>query len=57
MLYYDSPDITVDWDEQTKSVVMKWKGFVSGEDFRGEVEKGLELIKAKQGAKRLADLI
>jgi hypothetical protein len=56
MHYYDSPDITIDWDEQTKSVVMKWKGFVSGEDFRSEVVKGLELIKGKKGVKWLADL-
>lgn len=56
MLFYESPELRIDWDESGKCVVMEWKGFVTGNSFRDAVDKGLELLIEKRGDKWLADL-
>lgn len=56
MLYYTKPYLTIEWDEKSQSVIMEWKGFVCGADFRDAVNKGLELLVEKRGAKWMADL-
>ena len=48
--------ITIDWDENIQTVVMKWHGYVKGDAMRRIVEKGLVLLQEKQGVKWLADL-
>ena len=56
MLFFESPELRIDWDESCRSVVMEWKGFVTGKAFREFVDKGLELLVQKRGCKWLADL-
>ena len=56
MVYFDEPFLTIRWDSITQCVVMEWKKFVLGEDFRKGLDKGLELVKEKQSKRWLADL-
>lgn len=56
MIFFESPEINIEWDEMDKLVIMEWKGFVIGEKFRNAVDKGLELLIEKRGSKWLADL-
>ena len=52
----DTPYLTVHWNEEIKCVWMEWKKFVKGAGFRNGLDKGLELIIAKESSKWLADL-
>ncbi|MCL4515842.1 MAG: STAS/SEC14 domain-containing protein [Firmicutes bacterium] len=56
MIYLELPYVTIQWDESIACVAMKWKGFIPGEDFQNGLNKGVELLAAKQGRKWLSDL-
>lgn len=51
--YYDSPQATVSWNEMVKAVVLEWKGFAKGEQYRTPLNKLLELVVQKQSNKVL----
>lgn len=48
--------LSIDWDPNTQAVIMKWKSFAHGDDFRAGLNAGLDLIKEKKSHKWLADL-
>lgn len=56
MVHVDTPYLTIRWNKELKCVVMRWKAFVSGEDFRAGLDSGLELVRHKHSTKWLADL-
>lgn len=56
MVYLDEPYLTIRWNTQIQSVVMEWKKFVKGDDFRAGLDKGLELVREKRAKRWLADL-
>ncbi len=56
MSFGDEPSVTITWDENIQSVMMKWRGYIKGDGMRKMVDKGLSLLQEKQGAKWLADL-
>lgn len=56
MVHFEAPYITIHWDEAIKSVDMEWKKFVSGDNFRNALDKGLALLVEKKTTKWLADL-
>ncbi|MFC5469111.1 hypothetical protein ACFPPD_10300 [Cohnella suwonensis] len=55
MKFYDSPQATVSWNETVKAVVIEWKGFALGEQYRTPLNKLLELAVQKQSNKVLYD--
>ncbi|WP_128103493.1 hypothetical protein [Paenibacillus sp. DCT19] len=55
MIFYDSPQATVTWNEEKKVVVLQWKSFAKGEPYRTPLNKVLELAVQKRTNKALYD--
>ncbi|MHA7963372.1 hypothetical protein ACX93W_04430 [Paenibacillus sp. CAU 1782] len=55
MVFYDSPHATVTWNEENKVVVLQWKSFAKGEQYRTPLNKVLELAVQKRTNKALYD--
>lgn len=56
MVHFDKPFLTIYWDNSIACVIMEWKKFVAGNDFRTGLDTGLQLIIDKRSTKWLADL-
>lgn len=56
MSYYDEPHLEVRYDSTVDAVVMEWKRFAKGDDFRDGLDTGLELVERKRAKNWLADL-
>ncbi|NJP04710.1 MAG: hypothetical protein HC837_03290 [Chloroflexaceae bacterium] len=56
MVYFDTSYLCIRWDSEINSVLMEWKSFVFGNDFRQGLNKGLELAREKRASRWLADL-
>lgn len=56
MIYFDEKYLTVRWDAAYRCVVMAWKSYATGPQFRTGLEKGLELVKKKAAKNWLADM-
>jgi hypothetical protein len=56
MINFESPNLSVGWDETLQSVIMEWTGFVYGGNFKKMVGQGLDLLIEKKGCKWLANL-
>lgn len=55
MIFYDSPQATVTWNEEKKVVILQWKSFAKGEQYRTPLNKLLELSVQKRSNKALYD--
>lgn len=53
---FDRPYITIRWDTMNKIVIMQWKSFVMGEDFRDALDTGLNIAIENNTGRWLADL-
>jgi hypothetical protein len=42
-MHFDSAVGSVDWDERTGAVLLTWKMFADGEEFRAVTNAGVEL--------------
>jgi len=56
MIYFNEDFLEISWNERVECVVMRWKKFVIGDNFRRGLDKGLDLIIEKKSHKWLADL-
>ena len=56
MIHFDSPYLTVHWNEEGQFVEMEWKKNAEGDDFRTGLNAGLNLVIEKKAFKWLADL-
>ncbi|WP_343132685.1 hypothetical protein [Haloterrigena salifodinae] len=56
MEYYESPVLTIEWDEELQAVTMNWHDFARSEQYREGLDKGLALVKEKNASYWLADL-
>lgn len=56
MIYFEKDYLTVHWNDTAKYVLMEWRKFVIGTDFRQGLDKGLQLVQEKQSTRWLADL-
>lgn len=56
MKHFEKDYLEVHWDENIKCVIMIWKKFAKGLDFRNGLDTGLNLIIEKNASKWLADL-
>lgn len=55
MMYYDSPQVEISWNEAFQIVELRWKAFAQGEQFRTAMNKVLDLVGLKHGSKVLYD--
>ncbi|ANS76214.1 hypothetical protein AWM70_17850 [Paenibacillus yonginensis] len=55
MLYFESKHGVVSWDENLQSVLVEWKGFAYGEEFKSILLQGAELLKQMGGSRVLMD--
>ncbi|WP_336764572.1 hypothetical protein [Paenibacillus sp. USHLN196] len=55
MIFYDSPQATVTSNEENKVVILQWKSFAQGEQYRTPLNKLLELAVQKRSNKALYD--
>ncbi|WP_373229210.1 hypothetical protein [Cohnella sp.] len=55
MIYYESPQAKVSWNEAVKAVIFEWKSFAQGEQYRTPINKILDLAVQKQSKKVLYD--
>jgi hypothetical protein len=55
MLYYQTPQAVVIWDEEISTAVLQWRSLATGENYRTVYEKLLELIKEKNATRTLVD--
>ncbi len=55
-LHKDYKFLSINWMSRGNIVVMKWKSFASGENFREGLNEGLALLREKRSANWLADL-
>ncbi|SDQ26007.1 STAS/SEC14 domain-containing protein [Natronobacterium texcoconense] len=56
MAYYESDELTIEWDTTLQTVVMDWHNFAEGDAYRDGLNAGLELVEEKNAANWLADL-
>lgn len=56
MAYYESDELTIEWEPTIEAVVMDWHAFAKGEAYRNGLDKGLELVEDKGATNWLADL-
>lgn len=56
MAYYESPVITVEWDEELQAVTMNWNDFARSKQYREGLNQGLKLVREKNARNWLADL-
>ncbi|AHF99132.1 hypothetical protein HALLA_10030 [Halostagnicola larsenii XH-48] len=56
MAYYESDELTIEWDPTIETVVMNWHAFAKGDAYRNGLDKGLELVEDKGATNWLADL-
>jgi SpoIIAA-like len=56
MIYLDTPLATVWWDERDKWVVLEWRSYADGDDYRAILNKELDVLVARRAAKLLCDL-
>ena len=54
--YKDFDFLNIQWDDSIKSVIMTWKKFAQGDDFRMGLNEGVNLVSQKGGSNWLADL-
>jgi hypothetical protein len=53
---FSAPYLNIYWIEDMRAVLMEWKKYAAGKDFRKGLDTGLELISRKNSSKWLADL-
>ncbi|WP_436936284.1 STAS/SEC14 domain-containing protein [Halovenus marina] len=56
MAYYNEDHLKVRYEEDLDAVMMKWKSFAQGDEFRDGLDTGLELVQNKKAKNWLADL-
>jgi len=54
-IHYEAPHLTIAWDETCEAVLAVSKGYGEGEEMRRALDKGLELLKARNARKWLGD--
>ena len=55
MVYLDTPQVMVMWDAATRCVVVEWRDFAFGEEYRRALETILEALADHKSNKLLAD--
>ncbi|AIQ11939.1 STAS/SEC14 domain-containing protein [Paenibacillus durus] len=55
MVYYESPQVEITWNEAQQIVELRWKAFAQGEQFRTAMDKVVELAGKMNGSKVLYD--
>ena len=55
MIYLDKRWITVRFDESIQAVVLEWKGYAEGEEYRSGFHAGVELMQQKKACRWLGD--
>ena len=56
MIYFESPFAKVEWDEATNCVIVAFKGYAEGNNFREPLHKGVELLKLKKTSRWITDV-
>jgi hypothetical protein len=56
MKYFESKHIQVLFDEEAQAGIGNWNGFVSGDEYKLGLNKGIELIKEKKLYKWIGNL-
>lgn len=57
MLYYESPEALVPWNQEIKTVVIEWKGFATRDEYQIPLNKSLELLIANKATKSIANTL
>jgi len=55
-IVFDKPYLTIHWNPSDRIVMMEWKDFVYGEEFRQALDKGLSIVIEHKTNRWLADL-
>lgn len=55
-IVFDKPYLTIHWNPSDRIVMMEWKDFVYGEEFRQALDKGLSIVIENKTNRWLADL-
>ncbi len=55
MIFYQTPQITIQWDEELKAVHNEWRGFIFGDDYKQALNKILELMIQKKADRLFSD--
>ena len=55
MVYLDKPYALVTWDEATRCVILEWRDFAYGEEYRCAHNKVLEVLEQRRSSKLLGD--
>lgn len=55
MVYFDKRWMTVRFDESIQAVVLEWKGYAEGEEYRSGFNLGLQVLREKGACRWLGD--
>ncbi|NHN30152.1 hypothetical protein [Paenibacillus agricola] len=55
MVYYNSDQGQVSWNEELQAVKVEWKGFADGEELQRIMLKAIELLATRKSGKLLMD--
>lgn len=55
MVYLDTPHVLVQWDSSTRSVVLEWRDFAYGDEYRAALDKVVQALEENRSNKLLSD--
>lgn len=55
MIFYQTPQVTVQWDDELKAVYCEWQGFIFGDDYKQALNKIYELFIQKKANRLFSD--
>ena len=55
MVYIDTPNALVMWDSVTRSVILEWRNFVFGDEYRGALDAVIKAMEEHRSNKVLSD--
>jgi hypothetical protein len=55
MVYLDTPHVLVQWDSSTRCVVLEWRDFAYGDEYRTALDKVVHALEQNRANKLLSD--
>lgn len=55
MVYLDTPNAFVHWDSATRCVVLEWRDFAYGDEYRAALNKVVEALEDNRATKMLSN--
>jgi hypothetical protein len=55
VIHYDRRWLTIRWDDTIEAVILQWKSYAEGKDYRESLEAALALVRQRHATRWLSD--